>query len=112
VVVLLKCGSEEQYPEDIIQFYKQLYYSALQGTTVRDGGFLEISTSGDDRPFLGDAANTGFVFSRYCGQLLTGVPIPQTPHLFAILTRGAEITLAKYFASRLLLRLGYKFQSE
>lgn len=106
IVIILKCLPDEvEYPLDILEFLRHLFRLATRGTFVREGSFTEVTVGDDGAPFLGDPRNTGFVFSSYMGQFVTGLPLPVPPYLFGILTRGPEIEWAKYFPTRLLLRL-------
>eukprot|EP00054_Salpingoeca_dolichothecata_P002725 m.23729 g.23729 ORF g.23729 m.23729 type:complete len:990 (-) comp13226_c0_seq2:79-3048(-) len=112
IVVLLKSLPEEHsYPQHMVLFFKQLFALVRRGTIIQDLGFTEIGCDQDD-PFLGDSFNSGFIYTRYKGQHIGGVPLPRTPHLFAVLLRGAEIDWAKHFPARLLLRLGKQFNAE
>lgn len=110
LVFLIKCTYEEQtYPADVVRLIKQIYKrSATEGMVIRNGGYIELQ----GHSFLGDPLNSGVIFSSYQGQMISGVPLPRSPHLFGLVIRGCEIEWARVFPSRLLLRLGRQFQCE
>ncbi len=44
--------------------------------------------------------------------MLPGVPLPHAPHLFCLFLSGAETEWAKFFPTRVLLRLGRAYAGE
>lgn len=110
LIFLIKCSYDEQsYPQDVVKLIKMLYKRAVSNEVeIRNGTHLELR----GHSFLGDPLNTGVIFSSYCGQMISGVPLPRAPHLFGLVLRGCECQWARVFPSRLLLRLGRQFQCE
>ena len=51
-----------------MEYFSHIYHLVSDGTRIVDGGFTEFSPDSPHH-FLGDPENTGFIFSRYVGQV-------------------------------------------
>ncbi|XP_034036695.1 zinc finger FYVE domain-containing protein 9 [Thalassophryne amazonica] len=106
VVVLLQCLPEEKsFPKDIFSHFTQLYRDALTGKVV-----LNLSLSLLSGSFLGAKEHGGFLYVHATLQSLQGLPLPNQPYLFGLLVHQAELTWAKAFPLRLMLRLGAEYR--
>ncbi|XP_029285285.1 zinc finger FYVE domain-containing protein 9 [Cottoperca gobio] len=106
VVVLLQCLPEEKsFPKDIFSHFIQLYRDTLTGKVVKH---LSLSLFGSS--FLGSEEHVGFLYIRSTLQSLQGLPLPNQPYLFGLLVHRAELTWAKAFPLRLMLRLGAEYR--
>ncbi|KAK5870158.1 hypothetical protein PBY51_024814 [Eleginops maclovinus] len=106
VVVLLQCLPEEKsFPKDIFSHFIQLYRDTLTGKVVKH---LSLSLLGSS--FLGSTEHAGFLYVRATLQSLQGLPLPNQPYLFGLLVHRAELTWAKAFPLRLMLRLGAEYR--
>ncbi|XP_032382258.1 zinc finger FYVE domain-containing protein 9 [Etheostoma spectabile] len=106
VVVLLQCLPEEKsFPKDIFSHFIQLYRDTLTGKVVKH---LSLSLFGSS--FLGSEEHAGFLYIRSTLQSLQGLPLPNQPYLFGLLVHRAEVTWAKAFPLRLMLRLGAEYR--
>uniref|UniRef100_UPI0037E7558D zinc finger FYVE domain-containing protein 9 isoform X2 n=1 Tax=Semicossyphus pulcher TaxID=241346 RepID=UPI0037E7558D len=106
VVVLLQCLPEEKnFPKDIFSHFIQLYRDTLTGKVVKH---LSLSLFGSS--FLGSQEHAGFLYVRSTLQSLQGLPLPNQPYLFGLLVHRAEVTWAKAFPLRLMLRLGAEYR--
>ncbi|XP_061744088.1 zinc finger FYVE domain-containing protein 9 isoform X2 [Nerophis ophidion] len=106
VVVLLQCLPEENsIPKDIFGHFIQLYRDGLTGKVIKD---LSLSLFGSS--FLGSEEHAGFLFVSPTRQSLLGLALPSQPYLFGLLVHRAEVTWAKAFPLRLMLRLGAEYR--
>ncbi|XP_033936350.1 zinc finger FYVE domain-containing protein 9 isoform X1 [Pseudochaenichthys georgianus] len=106
VVVLLQCLPEEKsFPKDIFSHFIQLYRDTFTGKVVKH---LSLSLLGSS--FLGSTEHAGFLYVRSTLQSLQGLPLPNQPYLFGLLVHRAELTWAKAFPLRLMLRLGAEYR--
>ncbi|XP_074491672.1 zinc finger FYVE domain-containing protein 9 [Sebastes fasciatus] len=106
VVLLLQCMPEEKsFPKDIFSHIIQLYRDTLTGKVVKH---LSLSLFGSS--FLGSEEHAGFLYIRSTLQSLQGLPLPSQPYLFGLLVHRAEVTWAKAFPLRLMLRLGAEYR--
>ncbi|CAF0717729.1 unnamed protein product [Adineta steineri] len=84
----------------------QIYIDATKGTFVRH---LSLSLSTNSSTFLGSSTTAGFLY------ISDPTPsynlFPDAPYLFGILIHRTELPTAQCFPVRLLLRLGYEYQS-
>lgn len=103
VVILLKEAEEDSPPQDVITFMTRLFHDARRNLTISDMSVVSLNGS---RSFMGSDHNTGFIFARHCGQVLSGVSVPPAPFLFGLLLRGTELQFAQHFPARMLLLLG------
>lgn len=69
---------------------------------------LSLSLFGSS--FLGSEEHAGFLYIRSTLQSLQGLPLPNQPYLFGLLVHRAEVTWAKAFPLRLMLRLGAEYR--
>ncbi|XP_053733692.1 zinc finger FYVE domain-containing protein 9 isoform X1 [Synchiropus splendidus] len=106
VVVLLQCLPEEKsFPKDIFQHFIQLYRDMLAGKVIKHLSLALVGSS-----FLGSDEHAGFLYVRSTLQSLQGLPLPNQPYLFGLLVHRAELTWAKAFPLRLMLRLGAEYR--
>ncbi|CAF1161257.1 unnamed protein product [Adineta steineri] len=91
---------------DVLIHIHQIYIDATKGTFVRH---LSLSLSTNSSTFLGSSAAAGFLY------VSDPTPsynlLPDAPYLFGILIHRTELPTAQCFPVRLLLRLGYEYQS-
>lgn len=69
---------------------------------------LSLSLFGSS--FLGSEGHAGFLYVRSTLQSLQGLPLPNQPYLFGLLVHRAEVTWARAFPLRLMLRLGAEYR--
>ncbi|KAF6726407.1 Zinc finger FYVE domain-containing protein 9 [Oryzias melastigma] len=106
VVVLLQCLPEEKsFPKDVFSHFLQLYRDTLTGKVVKH---LSLFLFGSQ--FLGSRDHAGFLYVRSTLQSLQGLPLPNQPYLFGLLIHRAEVSWAKAFPLRLMLRLGAEYR--
>ncbi|CAF3778246.1 unnamed protein product [Adineta steineri] len=91
---------------DILIHIHQIYIDATKGTFVRH---LSLSLSTNSSTFLGSSAAAGFLYVS--DPTLSYNLFPDAPYLFGILIHRTELPTAQCFPVRLLLRLGYEYQS-
>ncbi|CAF0773857.1 unnamed protein product [Adineta steineri] len=91
---------------DVLIHIHQIYIDATKGTFVRH---LSLSLSTNSSTFLGSSTTAGFLY------VSDATPsynlLPDAPYLFGILIHRTELPTAQCFPVRLLLRLGYEYQS-
>eukprot|EP00047_Mylnosiga_fluctuans_P003504 m.229452 g.229452 ORF g.229452 m.229452 type:complete len:764 (-) comp11909_c0_seq1:132-2423(-) len=110
VINLVRSEGEEVMPDDVIDFLAHLYRQVAQGLVLDDMSCTALASQ--SRPFLGSPDNTGFIFCKYAGQVISGLTLPPAPFLFGVLLRGEELQWAKIFPGRLLLMLGRHYQTD
>ncbi len=103
VILLVKSAQEEIPPRDIFEHLQTLYEHAGRGSQVLDMGYSVILSGSK---FLGSTDFGGFLFFRHSFQCLDELDVPINPFLFGVLITKWEMSWARVFPLRLLLRLG------
>ncbi|CAF0914207.1 unnamed protein product [Rotaria sordida] len=91
---------------DLLLHIHQIYIDATKGSFVRHLGLSLLSNSST---FLGSSTATGFLYISDPTSLYN--LFPETPYIFGVLIHQLELPTAQCFPMRLLLRLGYEYQS-
>jgi len=92
---------------DLLTHIHQIYIDATKGSFVRH---LSLSLSPNSSSFLGSSNTAGFL---YLSDPTSSYNLfPESPYLFGILIHRSELPTAQCFPMRLLLRLGYEYQSK
>lgn len=122
VILLVKSPDEDVPPRDIFEHLQELYETAGTGAQVGDMGYSVILSGSK---FLGSTDFGGFLYFRHSFQVwltmfnlsavvslndtfqcLDGLDLPKEPFLFSVLITKWEMSWARVFPLRLLLRLG------
>lgn len=91
---------------DILNHIHQIYEDATRGSFVRH---LGLSLSSKSSTFLTSSTTAGFLY--FADSSVSYSLFPDAPYLFGILIDRLELPTAQCFPLRLLLRLGYEYQS-
>ncbi|CAF0781505.1 unnamed protein product [Adineta ricciae] len=91
---------------DILNHIHQIYEDATRGSFVRH---LGLSLSSKSSTFLTSSTTAGFLY--FADSTVSYSLFPDAPYLFGILIDRLELPTAQCFPLRLLLRLGYEYQS-
>ncbi|UJR35184.1 hypothetical protein I4U23_027951 [Adineta vaga] len=91
---------------DLLNHIYQIYNDATKGSFVRH---LSLSFSSNSSTFLTSSTTAGFLY--IADSTATYTLFPDAPYLFGILIDRLELPTAQCFPLRLLLRLGYEYQS-
>ena len=108
---------------DLLIHIHQIYLDATKGKSFKEifsfmiklfqGSFIRhlgISLSSNSSSFLGSSTTAGFLY------ISDPTPsynlFPDAPYLFGILIHRSELPTAQCFPLRILLRLGYEYQSK
>jgi len=102
-ILLVKNPDENVPPRDIFEHLQSLYEQAGRGCHISDMGYSVILSGSQ---FLGSTDFGGFLFFRHTFQYLDGLDCPNAPFLFGVLITRWEMSWARIFPLRLLLRLG------
>jgi len=102
-ILLVKNPEEQIPPRDIFEHLQSLYEQAGRGSHISDMGYSVILSGSQ---FLGSTDFGGFLFFRHTFQCLDDLDCPNSPFLFGVLITRWEMSWARVFPLRLLLRLG------